>query len=185
MTRAKRSPNDPQRRSKIISGALAVIAREGVHRTTHRRIAEEAGVPLGSLTYYFKDLTEIIEQAFTSLVEEMKAEYRDALSVAQNREQACEAFAELICAPNHMTRSRATAILEMYSYGNFNEVVGRLRADWMRASRESLLQHFSDEAASGLDALFEGWTLHGYFMPGVADKPTVLKAVKAVANLGE
>lgn len=55
------------------------------------------------MTYYFRDLTEIIEQAFAHLVHEMKSEYRDALSEARNPEEACEAFADLICVPNYMT----------------------------------------------------------------------------------
>ena len=43
--------NDPARRQRIIDATLAVIADHGTAATTHRRIAETAQVPLGSVTY--------------------------------------------------------------------------------------------------------------------------------------
>lgn len=181
MADTKRSPNDPGRRARIIESALEVIARRGVHNTTHRAIAVEAEVPLGSMTYYFRNLTEIIELAFTHLVHEMSHEYEDTLSAARNIDEACEAFTDLISTPKFMTPTRAQAVLEMYAYGSFNQVVGNLRADWMQASRKSLTQHFSEEAASGLDALLEGWTLHGFFTPGQLCRDTILHTVRAIA----
>ena len=45
----KRAPRDPAgRRQAIIGAAADLIAREGSSKVTNRRVAEEAGVPLGS-----------------------------------------------------------------------------------------------------------------------------------------
>jgi DNA-binding transcriptional regulator YbjK len=46
-----------------------VIAREGVRGTTHRAIAQEAGVQLSLTTYYFKDLNELFSLAFRSFMD--------------------------------------------------------------------------------------------------------------------
>ena len=56
----KRAPRDPAgRRQAIIDAAANLIAREGSSKITNRRVAEEAGVPLGSTTQYFKSIDEL------------------------------------------------------------------------------------------------------------------------------
>jgi DNA-binding transcriptional regulator YbjK len=61
---ARRRPRDPAgRRQTIIDAATRVIAEAGLAGLTHRRVAEVAGVPVGSTTYYFKDLDELREAA--------------------------------------------------------------------------------------------------------------------------
>ena len=49
----KGKPNDPERRARILRATLEIIGSEGVHAASYRRIAAQAGVPLGSATYYF------------------------------------------------------------------------------------------------------------------------------------
>ena len=52
------------RRDLLIDNTLGVIAEHGVAGTTHRRVAAAAGVPLGSTTYYFADLADLLGAAF-------------------------------------------------------------------------------------------------------------------------
>jgi TetR/AcrR family transcriptional regulator, regulator of biofilm formation and stress response len=51
------------RREQILEAALRVIGRAGVQAVTHRAVAEEADVPLGSTTYYFESRDDLIRQA--------------------------------------------------------------------------------------------------------------------------
>jgi DNA-binding transcriptional regulator YbjK len=51
------------RREQILEAALRVIGRSGRHAVTHRAVAEEAGVPLGSTTYYFDSRDDLLRQA--------------------------------------------------------------------------------------------------------------------------
>ena len=63
-TQSRRRRRDPEgRRQAIIDAATRVIADVGVAGLTHRRVAEVADVPVGSTTYYFKDLDELRETA--------------------------------------------------------------------------------------------------------------------------
>lgn len=49
MTDCVQGSRDPERRrEKILAAAEAVIAESGTERATHRRIAERAGVEVGS-----------------------------------------------------------------------------------------------------------------------------------------
>jgi TetR/AcrR family transcriptional regulator, regulator of biofilm formation and stress response len=51
------------RREQILEAALRVIGREGRSAVTHRAVAKEAGVPLGSTTYYFDSRDDLLAQA--------------------------------------------------------------------------------------------------------------------------
>ena len=91
-----RRPNDPQRRERILQATLDTIAAHGIHAVTHRKIATCANVPLGSLTYYFSGIEALIEEAFSLFTAEMSAQYQQGFVGVTNREQACDAIADLI-----------------------------------------------------------------------------------------
>lgn len=52
-----------QRRDQILEAALRLIGSSGREAVTHRAVAEEAGVPLGSTTYYFNSRDDLLGQA--------------------------------------------------------------------------------------------------------------------------
>lgn len=58
-----------QRRLAILEAALRVVVRDGVRGVRHRAVAAEAGVPLSATTYYFKDINELLADAFTLFAE--------------------------------------------------------------------------------------------------------------------
>ncbi len=51
-------------RLTILHATLRVIASAGRRGVTHRAVAKEAGVSLSLTTYYFKDLSELLIEAF-------------------------------------------------------------------------------------------------------------------------
>jgi DNA-binding transcriptional regulator YbjK len=65
---------DPEaRRQQIVTAAVRAIAEHGVGNVTHRRIAALAGVPLGSTTYYFPTLDDLIAVALREATEYARA----------------------------------------------------------------------------------------------------------------
>ncbi|OON74737.1 TetR/AcrR family transcriptional regulator [Streptomyces tsukubensis] len=54
---------DPDRRQRIIDAAIRVVGRSGIAGLSHRTVAAEADVPLGSTTYHFKTLDELLVAA--------------------------------------------------------------------------------------------------------------------------
>lgn len=65
---------DPEaRRQRIVTAAVRAIAELGVGNVTHRRIAALAGVPLGSTTYYFPTLDDLVAAALREAVEYARA----------------------------------------------------------------------------------------------------------------
>ncbi len=66
--KAKRA-DSRERRRLILEAALRVIIRDGMRGMRHRAIATEASVPLAATTYYFKDINELISDAFNLFAE--------------------------------------------------------------------------------------------------------------------
>lgn len=58
-----------QRRLRILEATLAIIVRDGIRNVRHRAVAKEADVPLSATTYYFKDISDLIADAFTLFAE--------------------------------------------------------------------------------------------------------------------
>ncbi|MEV5143260.1 TetR family transcriptional regulator [Streptomyces sp. NPDC052727] len=54
---------DPGRRQRIIDAAIRVAGRDGIAGLSHRTVAAEADVPLGSTTYHFATLEELLVAA--------------------------------------------------------------------------------------------------------------------------
>lgn len=57
---------------ELVAAALRVIGREGVAAATTRKIAEEAGVPLGTVHYWFADKNELLEDVVRTIVERLE-----------------------------------------------------------------------------------------------------------------
>ena len=77
--------HDPGRRDRLIGAALTVLAEKGVAATSHREIARAADVPLGSMTYHFASLDEVLAEAFTRHAEAVAAVFDARLRAATDR----------------------------------------------------------------------------------------------------
>ena len=60
-------------RQRIIQSAQKILVNEGFSAVTHRAVADDAAVPLGSTTYHFKDKQELISESLRQLLEEDRA----------------------------------------------------------------------------------------------------------------
>jgi DNA-binding transcriptional regulator YbjK len=65
-----RQARGERRRQAILRAALRLISKRGIDAVSHRAVAEEAGVPLASTTYYFESLDELLEGALWLFVNE-------------------------------------------------------------------------------------------------------------------
>lgn len=54
---------DPDRRQRIIDAAIAVVGERGIAGLSHRAVAAAADVPLGSTTYHFATLDDLLVAA--------------------------------------------------------------------------------------------------------------------------
>jgi DNA-binding transcriptional regulator YbjK len=67
-SRVPQQARGEERRERILRATLTVIGRSGIGAVTHRSVAEEAGVPLGSLTYWFGTKDDLLREALRRFV---------------------------------------------------------------------------------------------------------------------
>jgi TetR/AcrR family transcriptional regulator, regulator of biofilm formation and stress response len=95
------------RREQILEAALRVIGRSGREAVTHRAVAEEAGVPLGSTTYYFDSRDDLLAEALEHVAAEAVRRYArlagELRSVSSAEELADGLLSELIAAAENRT----------------------------------------------------------------------------------
>jgi TetR/AcrR family transcriptional regulator, regulator of biofilm formation and stress response len=81
-TTAASTPRGAARREALLDAVLRIVAEVGADAVTHRRVADEAGLPLASTTYYFESkehlLTAALERAAERDVARLHAFLADA-----------------------------------------------------------------------------------------------------------
>ena len=60
-----------QRRAQLVDAAVRVLARDGVVGATTKRIAQEAGVPVGTVHYCFGDKDELFAAVLDRLTDDL------------------------------------------------------------------------------------------------------------------
>ncbi|BCJ73634.1 TetR family transcriptional regulator [Catellatospora sp. IY07-71] len=152
--------HDPDRRDRLIEAALAVIAERGVAATTHREIARAADVPLGSMTYHFTSLDEILAEAFTRHADRVAAVFDQHLRAAPDRASAVDAVAGLVTGALLGSPQDLILAVELYAAAARKPALRAVTQAWMQRSRQALEVHFDPTTARELDALIEGLVLH-------------------------
>jgi DNA-binding transcriptional regulator YbjK len=180
----KGKPNDPERRTRILRAALEVIATEGVHAASYRRIAAQAGVPLGSTTYYFADLETLIVSAFETLRDGLEPRYAAPMCSSRGDADVVEALVSATCGSTAPTLADIRLYEEMHLYGarspRVAEVLRGLQRDSIRILRGSL----SDGTARAVDALMWGWWSYRALHPGdPLDQGMVRDAYRALVDM--
>src|SRR5882672_177619 len=57
------TPKGERRRLALVQAAAALLVEGGFDAVRHRAVAERAGLPLASTTYYFESLDELVTAA--------------------------------------------------------------------------------------------------------------------------
>jgi DNA-binding transcriptional regulator YbjK len=159
---AARSPRryDPERKSRIIDAAIDVIAEHGVAGTTSRRIAAAADVPLGSLTYHFTNLEDLLTQAFQRFAEGISPRYEARFADVRDLAGFVDAVTTLISGDADQDPREWAVSYELYLAALRDQALRNVTESWMRRSR-SVLERFVDPVtARGVDALIEGLVMH-------------------------
>src|SRR2546421_3961964 len=92
----RRGPNDPERRARIAKAAVEVVAQRGIDGVTHRSVAAAAGVPLGSTTYHFATLDDLLEVALAQAAEKNVHALKEWESALPPGADFAAALAELV-----------------------------------------------------------------------------------------
>ncbi|MFF7187966.1 TetR/AcrR family transcriptional regulator [Streptomyces sp. NPDC008222] len=82
-------------RQRIITAVLQIIGEDGIAALTNRRIAKEAGVSLGSVTYHFETQHELLRESLLHFVREEARHFTELADQCQTESLGIEDAAAL------------------------------------------------------------------------------------------
>ncbi|MFY0584182.1 TetR/AcrR family transcriptional regulator [Cystobacter fuscus] len=174
---------DPDRRDRIIDATLAVIAEGGVAGTSHRRVADRAGVPLGSMTYHFTSMDELLREAFTRFAMRLSERFAARLETATDLDALATAVVHLVHDELTTGADDLVLTLELYTLAARQPAFRQITHDWMRRSREVLERLVDARTAYEPDALIEGLFIHISLDPTPRDRAVTRDAVRRILSL--
>jgi len=67
-----------EREERLLEAIVRLVAREGLSAISHRSVAKEAGIPTGSVSYYFPKRIDLVRGAFSHLALRQLARIEEA-----------------------------------------------------------------------------------------------------------
>lgn len=154
---------DPDRRERIARAAITVVAERGVEKLTHRAVAATAGVPLGSTTYYFRTLDDLLASALKQASDDDVAQLREweaKLAGRTDIDLAAE-FTELVLHYLGPERTRTEVEHQLYIAALHRPALCQVSQEWDAALAQLFAQHTGPETGRVLSAVFCGLLLQG------------------------
>ncbi|MFD4795774.1 TetR/AcrR family transcriptional regulator [Streptomyces anulatus] len=162
---------DPGRRTKIIDAALSVIAADGIAGLSHRTVAAAADVPLGSTTYHFGSLDELLVAALRRCNENFVRELRgsEALAGSVGSAGLAEELTRLLGRWFTGERGAIELEYELYLAALRRPALRPVAAEWTEEAVELLSRRTDPETARALVALMDGVCLQVLLTGGTFD----------------
>ncbi|MFY9263267.1 MAG: TetR family transcriptional regulator [Actinomycetaceae bacterium] len=157
------SSKGTKRRDLIIEATLDVIAAEGVSGASVRRVAAEADVPLGSMTYYFAGRQELLLEAFERFVERSVKHFHAEFDDVDSLESARAAMVRILTVNAYMEPPNIIIGAELYALAAHDPYFVPVQRSWMHRSRDAIRQYFDEATTLMLDAMVEGMSMHRSF----------------------
>lgn len=184
-TRGRR-PHGNARRVLLLQTTLRLIADEGIDAVSHRSVAEAAGVPLGSTTYWFSSRQDMLSQAleyFARLeIETLREHLGAVLGRRLSRKRLVDEFTDLIAPQLGQARWRTIA-----QYAFMNEAARQpelepVCREWTAAWQEALAEVFDSLGAPDPElearmflAMLDGLLLEQLATPDEDPKKNVIR----------
>jgi DNA-binding transcriptional regulator YbjK len=96
VTAAAVTPKGERRRYALVSAAAELLAEGGFEAVRHRAVAQRAGLPLASTTYYFSSLDDLIARAVEHIGMIEVAQLRARVHSLPRRHRGPETTAEVL-----------------------------------------------------------------------------------------
>ncbi|NBU23025.1 MAG: hypothetical protein EBS38_03805 [Actinobacteria bacterium] len=99
-------------RSKILQSTIDLVLESGINGVSHRKIAERAGLPLGSTTYHFESLLEILRSAIGLEFERDSARRKFVVDNFESDQNLSAALIELMMPTSRADPEQLSAVYQ-------------------------------------------------------------------------
>lgn len=141
----------------LLEAALKVAAQHGVRGITHRKVVAQAAISLGSTSYYFASLDELVLEAFRHFSKLERERHDGLFETADSRDEIVDAILQLVVTQSANTE-RAILLYELYAQGVRDHRYAEIVCDWSRMMAARLEARYSREVAAHIEVLIEGLT---------------------------
>ncbi|MBC3189803.1 TetR family transcriptional regulator [Pseudonocardia sp. C8] len=167
--RRTRGPNDPGRRDRIADAAIQVVSEHGIPGLTHRAVAKVAGVPVGSTTYHFNTLEDLLQVAMSEAARRNTEQLREWADGLPDGADFAAEWARLVADQLDERHRATTAEYDLYVAALHREFLRPAAAMWDEALVEIFGSRTDPLTGRLFAALFCGFVLQA----SLADpKPT-------------
>ncbi|WP_062211184.1 TetR/AcrR family transcriptional regulator [Streptomyces sp. NBRC 109706] len=152
--------HDPDRRERILAAAVRVVESRGVDGLTHRAVAAEADVPLGSTTYHFDSGDALLVAALERLNDGWLRSFGDWLAVADEAPSLTEHLVRFVDISLGPHRASTESVYAVYFAGLNRPVVRPTAARCLDEMVRLLRPLVADEGtARAVVSLLDGLTI--------------------------
>lgn len=145
-------PRGVARRRALIEATLQIVGEVGPDSVTHRRVAEVAGLPLASTTYWFDSKEDLLTAALQHAAEQDIARLQTfAASAGDAKDPIAAAVAVIVEQADVRTLTRRASLLASYALlleAARRPVLRDFAREWTRAYLE-VLEPILERAGSG------------------------------------
>jgi DNA-binding transcriptional regulator YbjK len=143
------TPKGERRRYALVSAAAELLAEGGFEAVRHRAVAQRAGLPLASTTYYFSSLDDLIARAVEHIAMIEVAQLRARVNALSRRRRGPETTAEVLVELLVGDLSDQSLVEQLISRYERNIACTRLTA--LRETMRRSLRQRADAVAEAID----------------------------------
>ncbi|MBP5940375.1 TetR/AcrR family transcriptional regulator [Streptomyces acidiscabies] len=147
---------DPERRQRIIDAALRVVRQKGLDGLSHRTVAAEADVPLGSTTYHFATLDELMVAALRQANERFGEMLAGEVELWESGSDLAGGLARLLGEWLQGDLGRVELEYELYLAALRRPALKVVAGEWAESAGELLARRTDEVTARGVVALVDG-----------------------------
>ncbi len=182
----RKRPQGHARRLLLLQTTLRLIADEGIDAVSHRSVAEAAGVPLGSTTYWFSSRQDMLRQAlehFARLeIETLREHLGAVLGRRLSRKRLVDEFTDLLAPQLGQARWRTVAQYAFLNEAARQPELGPVCREWTVAWQQALAEMFASLGAGDPElearmflAMLDGLLLEQLATPDPDPKENVIR----------
>ncbi|MGW7403844.1 TetR/AcrR family transcriptional regulator [Streptomyces sp. NPDC054833] len=147
---------DPERRQRIIDAAIRVVGKKGIAGLSHRSVAAEADVPLGSTTYHFTTLDELMVAALRQTNEGFAKALAGSGVLEDSGGELAAGLARVLGEWLGGDRPGVELEYELYLAALRRPALRPVAAEWTEETARRLAAHTDPVTARALLALMDG-----------------------------
>lgn len=164
---------DPTRRERIARSAITVVAERGVERVTHRAVAAAAEVPLGSTTYHFATLDDLLADALKVAAADDVARLREWTEGLDRDVDLAATLTDLVLHYLGPARERTVVQHELYIAALHRPALQHVSTEWDAELMELFTSRTDATTGLMLSSVFCGLLLQGVVRESVPGRDEI------------